>query len=193
MKDGFIRMGLFGKKDMRNGNETVKIAALDPATQSSHETTLTSGVLNVATNWYTDGVMVSNISHSGVQTQIRRDAMRREIARIDGRGNVTRTEYDALGRVAATIDALTNATTYAYDPMGRVAAVTNALGDATIYEYDHRGNKTYEGGATYPVRYTYDVYGNRTTMTTHRHESERGGVGHAALVYPKFGRLSPVP
>ena len=98
-----------------------------------------------ATNWYTDGVMVSNISHSGVMTQIRRDALRREVARIDGRGNVTRTEYDALGRVAATIDALTNATTYAYDAMNRVAAITNALGHATVYEYDHRGNKTYEG------------------------------------------------
>ena len=68
----------------------------------------------------------------------------------------------------------------AYDSMNRVAAITNALGDATIYEYDHRGNKTYEGGATYPVRYTYDIYGNKTTMTTYRHEPD-GGVGHAAL------------
>ena len=66
----------------------------------------------------------------------------------------------------------------AYDAMNRVAAITNALGDATIYEYDHRGNKTCEGGATYPVRYTYDVYGNKTTMTTYRHEPD-GGVGHA--------------
>ena len=39
--------------------------------------------------------------------------------------------------------------------MNRVAAITNALGHATIYEYDVRSNKTYEGGATYPVRYTY--------------------------------------
>ena len=98
--------------------------------------------------------------------------VRRETARIDGRGNVTRTEYDRLGRVAATIDALTNATAYAYDAMNRVAAITNALGDATIYEYDVRGNKTYEGGATYPVRYAYDVYGNKTTMTTYRHEPD---------------------
>ena len=163
------------------GNETVTTTTLNPATQSSHETTLTPGVLNVATNWYTDGVMVSNISHSGVLSQTRRDAMRRETARIDGRGNTTRTEYDALGRVAATIDALTNATTYAYDAMNRVAAITNALGDATIYEYDHRGNKTYEGGATYPVRYTYDEYGNRTTMTTYRREPEGGGRGATAL------------
>ena len=59
------------------------------------------GIFNAATNWYTDGVMVSNISHSGVMTQIRRDALRREVARIDGRGNVSRIEYDRHGRVAA--------------------------------------------------------------------------------------------
>ena len=33
------------------------------------------------------------------------------------------------------------------------------------------GRKTYEGGATYPVRYTYDVFGNKTTMMTYRDES----------------------
>ena len=62
-----------------------------------------------------------------------------------------------------------------------LVAVTNALGNATIYEYDLRGNKTYEGGATYPVRYTYDVFGNKTTMMTYRREGigngEEGSVG----------------
>jgi RHS repeat-associated protein len=53
--------------------------------------------------------------------------------------------------------------------------VTNALGNATIYEYDIRGRKTYEGGATYPVRYTYDEFGNKTTMTTYRNESLQSG------------------
>ena len=52
----------------------------------------------------------------------------------------------------------------------RVAAIINALGHATIYEYAPRGNKTYEGGATCPVRYTYDVYGNKVRMTTYRDE-----------------------
>ena len=65
--------------------------------------------------------------------------------------------------------------------MTHYAAIINALGHATVYEYDHRGDKTYEGGATYPVRYTYDVYGNKTTVITYRHEPDGGGVGHAAL------------
>ena len=59
--------------------------------------------------------------------------------------------------------------------MGQTVAVTNALGNVTVYEYDLRGNRTYEGGATYPVRYVYDVFGNKTTMTTYRNEAS--GVG----------------
>ena len=43
--------------------------------------------------------------------------------------------------------------------------------------------KTCEGSATYPVRYTYDVYGNKTTMTTYRHEPD-GGVEHATPPTP---------
>ena len=39
------------------GNETVTMATLDPVSQSSYEITLAPGILNVATNWYTDGVI----------------------------------------------------------------------------------------------------------------------------------------
>ena len=43
----------------------------------------------------------------------------------------------------------------------------NALGVATVYEYDVRGNKTYEGGGTYPVTYAYDAFNIMTNMTTY--------------------------
>lgn len=36
----------------------------------------------------------------------------------------------------------------------------NTLRRAVVYAYDLRGRKTYEGGATYPVRSAYDVFGN---------------------------------
>ena len=45
--------------------------------------------------------------------------------------------------------------------------------------HDLRGNKTYEGGATYPVRYTYDVFGYKTSMTTYRDEAS--GVGDTTI------------
>lgn len=77
-------------------------------------------------------------------------------------------QYTALDAVGAV-------TAYGYDVMGQTVAVTNALGNVVNYEYDLRGNKTYEGGATYPVRYTYDVFGNKVSMTTYRNEAS--GVG----------------
>ena len=66
-------------------------------------------------------------------------------------------------------------TRYAYDTFGRNVAVTNALGVATVYEYDARGNKTYEGGGTYPVTYAYDAYNVMTNMTTYRAEGSQSG------------------
>ena len=94
-----------------------------------------------------------------------------------GRNNRTVYAYDVKGNLVSSADAVGAVTAYGYNVMGQTVAVTNALGNVTVYEYDLRGNKTYEGGATYPVRYTYDVFGNQTTMTTYRNEAS--GVGDA--------------
>jgi len=114
------------------------------------------------------GVSLMDVSVSAVTNTVAYDSHGRQIANTDGRGNSTYTEYNALGQRTAFIDALGNRTSYAYDQFGNLASVTDPLGNATVYEYDLRGNKTYEGGATYPVRYTYDIFGNKTTMTTYR-------------------------
>ena len=37
-----------------------------------------------------------------------------------------------------------------------LASTTNALGEVTVYKYNFQGRKTYAGGGTYPVRFTYD-------------------------------------
>lgn len=121
------------------------------------------------------GVELQTVSVSAVTNTVAYDALGRQIANTDGRGNTTHVEYNSFGQRSASIDALGNRTTYAYDQFGNLASVTDPLGNATVYEYDLRGNKTYEGGATYPVRYTYDIFGNKTTMTTYRDET--GGTG----------------
>ncbi|MBQ6339282.1 MAG: RHS repeat protein [Kiritimatiellae bacterium] len=123
------------------------------------------------------GFSVMDVSVSAVTNTYAYDSLGRLIAHTDGRGNTRRTEYNAFGLRSASIDALGNRTTYAYDRFGNLAAVTNALGNVIVYEYDLRGRKTYEGGATYPVRYTYDVFGNKTTMMTYRNESLGSGSG----------------
>ena len=114
------------------------------------------------------GVELQTVSVSAVTNTYAYDLLGRQVAHTDGRGNTTHTEYNALDQRSASIDALGNRTTYAYDQFGNLAAVTNALGNAIVYEYDLRGRKTYEGGATYPVRYTYDVHDQRTSLSTTR-------------------------
>ncbi len=114
------------------------------------------------------GVSLMDVSVSAVTNTVSYDSLGRQIAYTDGRGNTTHTEYNARGQRSASVDALGNRTTYAYDQFGNLAAVTNALGNATIYECNLRGQKILEYGATYPVRYTYDIFGNKTSMTTFR-------------------------
>ena len=127
------------------------------------------------------GVELQTVSVSAVTNTVAYDFLGRQFSNTDGRGNTTRVEYNAIGQRLASIDALGNRTTYTYDQFGNLASVINPLGNATVYEYDLRGRKTYEGGATYPVRYTYDVFGNKTTMMTYRREGrgngEEGSVG----------------
>ena len=100
---------------------------------------------------------------------------------IDGRGNVSTTEYDAFGRRVATVDPPGNRTAYAYDRFGNLASATDSLGQVTTYAYDLRGRKIYEGGATYPVRFAYDVFGNRTAMATYRDEAKGPDSGDVTM------------
>ena len=130
---------------------------------------------NIASIHSKYGVQIETVSHSAVTNTACYDGLGRQIASIDGRGNTTRTEYDALGRRIASIDADGNRTAYAYDRFGNLASVTDPLGDAIVYEYDLRGRKIYEGGATYPVRYEYDVFGNKVSMTTYRNKGALQG------------------
>ena len=114
------------------------------------------------------GVSLMDVSVSAVTNTVAYDSLGRQISNTDGRGNTRQTEYNSFGQRSASIDALGHRTIYAYDQFGNLASVTDPLGNATVYEYDLRGRKTYEGGATYPVRYAYDIFGNMTTMTTYR-------------------------
>ena len=58
--------------------------------------------------------------------------------------------------------------TYAYDLLGNHIATTDAHGNTICRTYDPFGRVLSEWGATYPVRYTYDTQGRRTSLTTFR-------------------------
>ena len=114
------------------------------------------------------GVGLQVVSVSAVTNTVAYDFLGRKISQTDGRGNTRHTEYNSLGQRSVSIDALGNRTIYAYDQFGNLASVTDPLGHVIVYEYDLRGNMVLEYGATYPVRYTYDIFGNKITMTTFR-------------------------
>ena len=151
------------------GNVTENETLVDSSIATSRQTLpyATNKPLSIARY----GVSLMDVSVSVVTNTVAYDSLGRAIAHTDGRGNTIHTEYNTFGQRSASVDALGYRTSYAYDQFGNLASVTDPLGNATVYEYDLRNRKTYEGGATYPVRYTYDIFGNKTTMMTYRNES----------------------
>ncbi|MBQ9431884.1 MAG: RHS repeat protein [Kiritimatiellae bacterium] len=157
------------------GNATETWTTFDPATSTRLSYERVPGASNIALSEAIDGAQVRTVSHSAVTNAVAYDAYRRATVMTDGRGNATTNAYDAAGRLASVTDPTGAVTRYAYDAAGRLAAVTNALGIATTYDYDVRGNKTCEGGGTYPVAYAYDSFNVMTNMTTYRAEGSQNG------------------
>ena len=118
---------------------------------------------------------VSTRTPTGVTTTYAYDALGRQIAQTDGRGNTSQIVYDEQGRVAKTIDPLGNETIYAYDALGRQTAVTDPLGHTVTTTYDAEGRVTSQRGATYPVDYAYDEFGNKVAMMCYREEGTGNG------------------
>ena len=156
-------------------NETISCTYLDRSSHATTQTTLSPDSTLPAEVVVQSGLTVSSRSPTGVTTTYAYDALGRQIAQTDGRGNTSHLVYDAQGRVAKTIDPLGNETTYAYDALGRQVAVTDPLGHTVTTAYDAEGRVLAQRGATYPVDYTYDAYGNKVAMTTYRNESLTDG------------------
>ena len=116
------------------------------------------------------------VSQTGVTTTFEYDAFQREVSQTDGRGNTTRTVYDSLGRVTSSIDALGYATAYGYDALGRQTSVTDPLTNTVTTAYDPEGHVIAQRGATYPVDYSYDEFGDKVSMTTYRDINAAGDV-----------------
>ena len=158
-------------------NKTVSCSYLDRTTHTTTQTTLSPDSTLPAETVARCGLTVSTRTHTGVTTAYAYDALGRQIAQTDGRGNTSQIVYDAQGRVAKTIDPLGNETTYAYDALGRQVAVTDPLDHTVTTIYDAEGRVLAQRGATYPVDYAYDAYGNKVSMTTYRQESDIPMVG----------------
>ena len=134
--------------------------------------TSTTPAVTVSTN----SLVYSSTSQTGVTTTFAYDVFQREVSQTDGRGNTTRTTYDNFGRVTSTIDALGYATIYGYDALGRQTSVTDPLTNTVSTAYDADGRVLSQRGATYPVDYAYDEFGDKVSMTTYRDINAAGDV-----------------
>ena len=121
------------------------------------------------------GHSVSNRTATGILSSRTYDALGRVVSTTDGRGIVTSYSYDERGRLASSTDATGATTAYGYDSLGRQTSVTNALGLVTTTSYDLDNNITAQGGAQYPVWYSYDDYGRMRAMMTFRTEDLASG------------------
>lgn len=153
------------------GHATVARTRLDRAAHAVTRTTDVPGSSLAAVTVSRAGLVVSARSETGVTATYEYDALGRQVAQVDGRGGRTETVYDAQGRVTRTVDALGAATAYTYDALGRRTSVTDPNGMTVTTAYDAEGHVISQRGATYPVDYTYDEFGNKVAMMCYR---ERG-------------------
>jgi RHS repeat-associated protein len=123
------------------------------------------------------GRLAMTVSSSGVTNLFEYDALNRQTAAIDGRGNTNSVQYNAVGQISSTADASGATTTYGRDTRGRATAVTDALGNTVHTAYDSAGNITAQWGAAYPVAYGYDTQNRRTLMITPGNAESSGAIG----------------
>ena len=153
----------------------VSTAVLTRSGAVNTETVTKAGISNAAVTVQTDGVLTQGTSFSGVSATMAYNLHREPVSVTDGRGNTMVYTYNTLGQIISSKDAADAVTAQAYDAVGRVTSVTNALNNIVEYTYDVRGNRISESGATYPVTFEYDSFGQKTKMTTFRDaEAETG-------------------
>ena len=168
--DGFALAGEWVVVDAR-GNETTNrtFRCRETATQQTFawEPGASRPLLAVVSN----GLAVASVSRTGVATAAAYDGFGRLVAQVDGRGNRTAFAYDSFGRISSMTDAAGNVVRYGYDALGHRTAVTDAIGHTITTVYDAEGRVLSVRGATYPVDYTYDNWGEKVSMITYRDET----------------------
>jgi YD repeat-containing protein len=75
-------------------------------------------------------------------TQIRYDALGRQVGMRDANGNASGQTWDAAGQLVQELHADGGVITHAYDAFGDQVKLTDALQDVTLYDYDNLGMNT---------------------------------------------------
>ncbi len=131
------------------------------------------------------GDLTSIVDQNGDQTKLEYDGSGRLAGIVRSSGNSTDFEFDEAGNTTLTVDALGNEVRSVYDLAGRLLRTTDAKGQITTFRYDARGRLeekelddatlirySYDeqdrlvsvDDGRFPIRYMYDVKGNRTQI-----------------------------
>ena len=145
-------------------------------TLSTQQITTSSGSMKPHITVSYGGLTQYATTSSGVTTKYEYDDIGRQAAIIDGRGNRTETYYDSNGNVDYKIvqdGAGTSTIDYTYytsgDNIGLLHYLTNIDGKKTYYDYNLRGDTIHVwGDVPYPTVMGYDLFGQRTSLTTYR-------------------------
>ncbi|HIE02850.1 MAG TPA: hypothetical protein EYP59_21640 [Thiotrichaceae bacterium] len=153
--------------------------------------TLYPGNISETFSYDATGRLVSDTDLSGHETQYEYDALGRLIKVIQFQNDkqlTTTFAYDEAGNLISQTDANQNTTTWTYDKLGRVLSRTLPLGmtetfvyenktghlishtdfnkQTSTYQYDPKNGRLLSiMNASGQTRFTYDVVGNRKTMT----------------------------
>ena len=127
-----------------------------------------------------------------IHTESKLDANGRQIQSIDPLGQTMEYIYDSQGRLIQTVYDDFTVTKTEYDYLGNRVAEINQLGERRSFEYDSEGRQiavllpaiTIDDpqnlGSSITVNpryeYTYDQYGNHTTITTNAYQKADGSV-----------------
>ena len=162
-----------------HGNTIIFSTSLDRVTKKRTESILepdsTVAVLKATIN----GLLNSERTTDNLTTTYSYDGLARLIAVTEPRiGTTTISYYTTDGKKSLPLsltDATGNVTSFDFDSAGRLAWRKNASGKYTRFSYNSYGLPIrIWGDAQYPLEFTYNNYGQQTSMKTYRTESNWG-------------------
>ena len=160
-----------------HGNRTVRSVEINRADKTVTERTDTPFSSIDARRVIANGLLVSqNTDTVAAATTYTYDALGRLIAVQEPHHTASsQTEYYAgKNQIVARTDADGNTTTYKYYQNGKISAgkircIQDPLGQKTYFRYNKLGLQRLSwGDAVYPQKYTYNKYGELTSLTTWR-------------------------
>jgi RHS repeat-associated protein len=167
------------------GNGSSMITAIDRAAKKRTTTVDTPDSNLNAVSISVNGLLQSSTANTPQSsTTYAYDGLGRQISVTDPRTGTTSQTFNNNGKLATT-NSGASTTTYEYYPAthlsaGLLKSQENAASKKVYFAYSSRGELTHTwGDTTYPLKYVYDGYGQRTELHTFRN-----GQNWTATVWP---------